>query len=165
VAGDFRRLHTEVHQVLLGWWSPKGMRWVGHVGHMKKCFQNFVGNLNGRDNSGKTRRRWEGNIIMDLRAVVYQQSIMKTERIRDPIPYFGNSDMFFETYLHTCLSRFIFPMSDGMKVLCEYLESPERYVTSSTIPFFVTQAGKNSFFFHFSSRFYLQDNIRFTHSD
>ena len=48
------------------------MRWVGHVTRMgegKGVYRVLVGKPGGKTPMGRTRRRWENNIKMDLREV------------------------------------------------------------------------------------------------
>ena len=45
------------------------MRWAGHVARMERCAQGFGGKPDGRIPLGRPRRRWEGNIKMDLEEV------------------------------------------------------------------------------------------------
>jgi hypothetical protein len=48
------------------------MRWVGQVAHLgerRGAYRALVGKPEGRKPLGRTRRRWEDNIKMDLREV------------------------------------------------------------------------------------------------
>jgi hypothetical protein len=78
VTGEWRKLHNESLNDL--YCSPnivrvikKGrMRWAGHVariGERRGVYRVLVGKLDGRRLLGRTRRRWEGNITMDLQEV------------------------------------------------------------------------------------------------
>jgi hypothetical protein len=52
--------------------KSRKMRWVKHVAHMGKgkgIYRVLVGKLEGRRPLGRTRRRWEDNIRMDLQEV------------------------------------------------------------------------------------------------
>jgi hypothetical protein len=45
------------------------MRWVGHVawiGEMRNVYNILVGKPEGKNQLGRTRRRWEHNVRMDL---------------------------------------------------------------------------------------------------
>jgi hypothetical protein len=55
-------------QISLG--KSRRMRWVGHVagiGEERKVYKVFVGKPEGKRPLGRPRRRWEGEIRMDLR--------------------------------------------------------------------------------------------------
>jgi hypothetical protein len=46
------------------------MRWAGHVARMgEKSVQGFSGKARRKETTGKTRRRWEDGIRMDLREI------------------------------------------------------------------------------------------------
>ena len=48
------------------------MRWAGHVAHMggrRGMYRVLVGKPEGKRPLGRPRRRWEGNIKMDLQEV------------------------------------------------------------------------------------------------
>jgi len=49
----------------------KTMRWVGHLSRRgaEKCLQGFSCEDRRKETAGKTRRRWEDNIKMDLRRI------------------------------------------------------------------------------------------------
>jgi hypothetical protein len=76
VTGGWRKLHNEE---LNGLYSSPGIvrvikarrkRWAGHVARMVevRCAYNIlVGRPEGRRPLGRPRRRWEDNIMMDLR--------------------------------------------------------------------------------------------------
>jgi len=78
VTGDWRRLHNEEINVL--YCSPnivrviisRRMRWAGHVARMgedRGVYRVLVGNPEGKRPLGRPRRRWMGNIRMDLQEV------------------------------------------------------------------------------------------------
>jgi hypothetical protein len=78
VTGGWRKLHNEELHGLYS--SPsiirviKGrrMRWAGHVarmGEVRGACNILVGKPEGRRPLGRPRRRWEGNIKMDLREI------------------------------------------------------------------------------------------------
>jgi hypothetical protein len=78
VLGGWRKLHNEELHGLYS--SPsigrvikaRRMRWVGHVARMGdvRCAYNIlVGRPEGRRPLGRSRRRWEENIKMDLRDI------------------------------------------------------------------------------------------------
>jgi hypothetical protein len=53
--------------------KARRMRWAGHVarkGEVRGAYNILVGNPEGRRPLGRTRRRWEDNIKMDLREIV-----------------------------------------------------------------------------------------------
>ena len=75
VTGEWRKLHNEELNDLYS--SPnifrviksKRMRWTGHVARMGKrrgVYKVLVGKPEGKTLLGRTRRRWEDNIKMDL---------------------------------------------------------------------------------------------------
>jgi hypothetical protein len=79
VPGGWRKLHNEELHGL--YCSPsivrvikaRRMRWVGHVAHMgevRGAYNILVGRPEGRT-LGRPRRRWEDNIKMDLREIVF----------------------------------------------------------------------------------------------
>jgi transposase len=47
------------------------MRWMGHVTSMGegRCLEVLVGGREGKKQLGRPRRRWEGNINMDLKDI------------------------------------------------------------------------------------------------
>jgi hypothetical protein len=76
VIGGWRKLFDEELHNSYG--SPniirmiksRRMRWAGHVvrmGEKRNAFGNLVGKPEGKRPLGRARRRWEDNIIMDLR--------------------------------------------------------------------------------------------------
>ena len=49
--------------------KSRRLRWAGHVARMEEgrsAFKNLTGTPTGKRPSGRPRRRWEDNIIMDL---------------------------------------------------------------------------------------------------
>jgi hypothetical protein len=80
VTGGWRKLHNEELHGLYS--SPsivrvikaRRMRWAGHVvrmGEVRVAHNIFVGKPEGRRPLGRPRRRWEDNIKMDLREIVF----------------------------------------------------------------------------------------------
>ena len=78
VTGEWRKLHNEELNDLYS--SPnilrviksRGLRWAGHVTRMevgRGVHKISVGKPKGKGPLGRTRRRWEDNIKMDLREV------------------------------------------------------------------------------------------------
>jgi hypothetical protein len=76
--GEWRRLHNEKFNDLHS--SPNVVRvrksrrmgWAGHVAHMRErrgVHRMLAGRPEGRRPLGRSRRRWEDNIKMDLRKV------------------------------------------------------------------------------------------------
>jgi hypothetical protein len=52
--------------------KSRRMRWAGHVAHMGEkmiAYRMLVGKSEGKRPLGRTRRRWEDNIRMDLRKI------------------------------------------------------------------------------------------------
>ncbi|KAJ4439415.1 hypothetical protein ANN_07539 [Periplaneta americana] len=80
VTGEWRKLHnTELH---IFYSSPniirniksRRMRWAGHVARMgesRNAYRVLVGRPEGKRPLGRPRRRWEGDIKIDLRQVGY----------------------------------------------------------------------------------------------
>jgi hypothetical protein len=80
VTGGWRKLYNEELHGLYS--SPsivrvikaRTMRWVGHVarmGEVRGAYSILVGRPEGRRPLGRPRRRWEDNIKMDLREIVF----------------------------------------------------------------------------------------------
>jgi hypothetical protein len=81
VTGEWRRLHNKELYALYS--SPniirmiktRKLRWTGHVAYMRKrrgAERVVVGKPEGRKLLGRPRHRWEVNIKMDLREVVWR---------------------------------------------------------------------------------------------
>ena len=79
VTGEWRRLHNEELNDLYSSSNivrvikSRRMRWAGHVARMveeRGVYSVLVGKSDGRRPLGRPRRRWVGNIRMDLQAVV-----------------------------------------------------------------------------------------------
>jgi hypothetical protein len=80
VTGGWRKLH---HEELHGLYSSpsifrlikaRTIRWVGHVagmGEVRGAYNVLVGKPERRRPLGRPRRRWEDNIEMDLREIVW----------------------------------------------------------------------------------------------
>ena len=52
--------------------KTRRLRWAGHVDRMEECrsaFKSLTGKPIGKRPFKKTRRRWEDNIIMDLKEI------------------------------------------------------------------------------------------------
>ena len=53
--------------------KSRRLRWAGHVVRMEECrsaFKVLTGKPTGKRPLGRPRRRWEGNIKMDLKEIV-----------------------------------------------------------------------------------------------
>ena len=74
MAGEWRKLHNEELNDLYSsrnivWVMKSRMRWAGHVARMgerRDVYKVLVGKPEGKTLLGRTRRRWEDNIKMDL---------------------------------------------------------------------------------------------------
>jgi hypothetical protein len=74
VTGEWRKLHNEELNVLYSLPNlvqviKSRMRWAGHVVHMvegRGVYRVLVGKPEGKRPLGRSRRRWEDNIRMDL---------------------------------------------------------------------------------------------------
>jgi hypothetical protein len=58
--------------------KARRMRWAGHVarmGEVRIAYNILVGRPEGRRQLGRTRRRWEDNIKMDLREIGFRMWI------------------------------------------------------------------------------------------
>jgi hypothetical protein len=75
VTGEWRKLYNKEHRDLYS--SPsiiriitsRKLRWVGHVARMgekRNAYRLLVGKPDGKRPLGRPRRRWVGNIRMDL---------------------------------------------------------------------------------------------------
>ncbi|KAJ4435460.1 hypothetical protein ANN_18076 [Periplaneta americana] len=80
VTGEWRKLHNaELHALysspdIIRNIKSRHLRWAGHVARMsesRNAYRVLVGRLQGKRPLVKPRRRWEGNIKMDLREVGY----------------------------------------------------------------------------------------------
>jgi hypothetical protein len=80
VTGGWRKLHNEeLHGLnsspsIIGVIKARRMRWAGHVaclGEMRGAYNILVGKPEGRRPLGRSRRRWEDYIKMDLREIVF----------------------------------------------------------------------------------------------
>jgi len=78
VTGEWRKLHNEELSDLYTFPNivrvvkSRRMRWAGHVacmGEGRGAQRVLVGKLEGKRPLGRPRRRWEGNIKMDLQEV------------------------------------------------------------------------------------------------
>jgi hypothetical protein len=75
-AGGWRKLHNEdVHNLysspsIIRMIKSRRLRWAGHVARMgekRNAYRILVGMPEGKRPLGRPRRRWVGNIKMDLR--------------------------------------------------------------------------------------------------
>ncbi|KAJ4435904.1 hypothetical protein ANN_18524 [Periplaneta americana] len=80
VTGEWRKLHnTELHALysspdIIRNIKSRRLRWAGHVARMgesRNAYRVLVGRPEGKRPLGRSRRRWEDNIKMDLREVEY----------------------------------------------------------------------------------------------
>ncbi|KAJ4435786.1 hypothetical protein ANN_18405 [Periplaneta americana] len=80
VTGEWRKLHNiELHALysspdIIRNIKSRRLRWAGHVARMgesRNAYRVLVGRLEGKRPLGRPRRRWEDNIKVDLREVVY----------------------------------------------------------------------------------------------
>ena len=78
ITGEWRKLHNA--ELLALYSSPniirslksRRLRWAEHVAHIDQstnAYRVLVGNTEGMRPLGRSRRRWENNIKMDLREV------------------------------------------------------------------------------------------------
>jgi hypothetical protein len=81
VAGDWRKLHNEeLHNFysspdIIRQVKSRRMRWAGHVARMgegRKVYKVLVGKPEGKRPLGRSRRRWENGIRMDLREIGFR---------------------------------------------------------------------------------------------
>jgi hypothetical protein len=78
VTGEWRKLHSEeLHNFysspdIIRQVKSRGMRWTVHVARMgeeRKVYKVLMGNPEGKSPLGRTSRRWEDGIRMDLREI------------------------------------------------------------------------------------------------
>jgi hypothetical protein len=78
VPGEWRKLHNEeLHNLysspdIIRQVKAKRMRWAGHVARMgeeRKVYKVLMGKPEGKRPLGRSRRRWEDGIRMDLREI------------------------------------------------------------------------------------------------
>ena len=76
ITGKWRKLHNaELHALysspnIIRSLKSRRLRWSGHVARMEQsrnAYRVLVGKPEGKRPLGRPRRRWEGNINMDLR--------------------------------------------------------------------------------------------------
>jgi hypothetical protein len=81
VAGGWRRLHNEkLHNLytspdIIRVIKSKRMRWVGHVacmGEIRNAYNILVGKPEGKKPHGRHRHKWEYNVRMGLREIVWE---------------------------------------------------------------------------------------------
>jgi hypothetical protein len=81
VTGEWRKLHNEeLHNLysspdIIRQAKSRRMRWAGHVARMgeeRKVHKVLVGKPEGKGPLGRTRRRWEDGISMDLREIGFE---------------------------------------------------------------------------------------------
>ncbi|KAJ4450715.1 hypothetical protein ANN_02145 [Periplaneta americana] len=86
VTGEWRKLdNAELHALysspdIIRNIKSRCLRWTGHVAHMgesRDAYRVLVGRLEGKRPLGRSRRRWEDNIKMDLREVGYDVRILE----------------------------------------------------------------------------------------
>ena len=75
---NWRRLHNEEFDSLYRSLNivrvikSRRFRWAGHVARMEGCrtaFKSLTGTPTGKRPLGRTRRRWEDNIRMDIKEI------------------------------------------------------------------------------------------------
>jgi hypothetical protein len=69
VMGEWRKLPNEELHNLISLGKSRRMRWAGHVARMgeeRKVYKVLVGKPEGKRPLGRSRRRWEYGIRMDL---------------------------------------------------------------------------------------------------
>jgi hypothetical protein len=78
VTGGWRKLHNEeLHNMysslsIIRMIQSRRMRWAGHIARMgekENAYRILVGKPEGKRPLGRPRRRWVGNIKMDLREI------------------------------------------------------------------------------------------------
>jgi hypothetical protein len=84
VAGGWRRLHNEelnnlyMSQNIIRVIKSVRMRWMGHVTcveEMRNAFSILVRKPEGKRQVGRPRHRWEDNIRMDLREMMWEDVV------------------------------------------------------------------------------------------
>ena len=92
VTGEWRKLHKEERRDLYSLPNivqvvkSRRMRWAGHVarvGEGRGVHRFLVGKPEGKRPLGRSRRRWDDNIKMDLREVVGDGDWMELAQDRD----------------------------------------------------------------------------------
>jgi hypothetical protein len=100
--GDWRRLHNEELNDLYSSANiirvikSRRMRWAGHVARMgekRDAYRILLGRPEGRRPLGRPRRRWEGNIKMDLKKWDGGMDWIELAQHRDRWPAVGNAVM------------------------------------------------------------------------
>ncbi|KAJ4427320.1 hypothetical protein ANN_24940 [Periplaneta americana] len=80
VTGEWRQLHNiELHALysssdIIRNIKSRRLRWTGHVARMgesRNAYRVLVWEAGGKRSLGRSRRRWEGNIKLDLRKLGY----------------------------------------------------------------------------------------------
>jgi hypothetical protein len=78
MTGGWRKLHNEeLHSLysspsIIRMMKSRRMKWAGHVARMgekRNAYRILVGKPEGKRPLGRPRRRWVGNIKMDLREI------------------------------------------------------------------------------------------------
>ena len=72
VTGEWRKLHNEEFSDIVRVVKSRRIRWAGHVARMgegRGVHRVLVGKPEGKRPFGRSRRRWEDNIKMDLKKV------------------------------------------------------------------------------------------------
>jgi hypothetical protein len=81
VAGIWRRLHNEeLHNLyispnIIRMTTSRRMRWMGHVariGEMRNAYKILVGKPEGKRPLGRLRHKWEVNIRVVLKEIVWE---------------------------------------------------------------------------------------------
>jgi hypothetical protein len=91
VAGGWIRLHNkELHNLYASPYiirvSKSRMRWAGHIermGDMRNAYEILIKKPEGRRSLGRPRNRWEDNILMDLREIVWDVDWIHLAQDRD----------------------------------------------------------------------------------
>jgi hypothetical protein len=77
VAGGWRRLHNEGHQILLGRSNQGGWDGMGGaacMGEMRNKYNILVGKPEEKRPLGRSKHRWEDNITMNLRETGWEDA-------------------------------------------------------------------------------------------